>query len=542
MSGKRKPTIINSVRKALLILDTFLEQRRPLGVTETSELLGFSFSTTHHLMSTLKAGGYVTQNINDKKYKLGIKSFQLGLIAQNTFQGLIERGSFVLEDLATKINEDCYLVLLEGQEIVYVAKSLSSHAMRFSPKLGTRDPVFQTAAGKVFLAFNSKEITWDNYGNSINDMGRADYEQELNIIKEQGYAIDKERSEEGLVTIAAPVRNHTGEICAVLSISGLASRIAQKEENILEETIKYANKLSVDLGYTKWSASFVQQQNKTIVSQAPIGILDTGVGGLAMVRELLKKMPHESILYLGDTERSPYGPRPLGEIRRFVLEGCRFLINGGAKVLLIACTSSSVAGEHAIRRTYQTIPTVGMVEASVKATLGIGTNVVAVLGTKATIESKIFDEAFNKINPGLKVMFVQTNKLLDMAGKGGEAAGFSKEAMLKLTKTAVDCATNKGADSILLASSDFPCISHIVKEVSYNRVNIIDPTPAAVAEIEKILVEKGISANSTQSPVHEYFVTGYDNELFESMGKEFLGMDMSVQKLTFNRINCRDIQ
>jgi len=130
------------------------------------------------------------------------------------------------------------------------------------------------------------------------------------------------------------------------------------------------------------------------VSDAPIGIFDSGVGGLTVARAILDQLPNESTLYIGDTARGPYGPRPLAEVREFALETMDFLVSQGVKAIVIACNTASAAMLRDARERYS-IPVIEVIQPAVRrAVAATRTGNVGVIGTRATVDSKAYVDAF----------------------------------------------------------------------------------------------------------------------------------------------------
>ena len=131
------------------------------------------------------------------------------------------------------------------------------------------------------------------------------------------------------------------------------------------------------------------------MSQAPIGIFDSGFGGLTVARAIMDQLPHESVIYIGDTARGPYGPRPIAEVREFSLEIMDRLVESGVKLLVIACNSASAATLRDARERYE-VPVIEVVHPAVRrAVATTRTNTVGVIGTRATITSQAYDDAFS---------------------------------------------------------------------------------------------------------------------------------------------------
>jgi len=226
-----------------------------MGIKKISSSIGLNYSTTHHLVSTLCEKGYLRQSKKTKKYYLGFKPLQLGLVSQESMQQIGKRVQPILDKLVEKVNEDSNLAILDGTEIVYIVKSPSSRSMRMFTRLGSRAPLYCTGVGKIFLASMDEPAAeklfknQDHVPKTCNTITKWEgMKKELEQIKESGYAFDNEEAEIDVMCIAVPVSNLNGELVFALSISGLASRLSDHKDEFIEELKKSADELSPLLG------------------------------------------------------------------------------------------------------------------------------------------------------------------------------------------------------------------------------------------------------------------------------------------------------
>lgn len=248
---KKGKKIVNSVIKAIEIMEFIAYSDEEVGVTEISNNLNYGVSATYHLLNTLKEVNIIEQNPRTKKYRLGIKLWQIGKIAnkQNHLSLILKP---YLKELKSLTGETANLTVLDNNEIVYIAQEESDRLVRMFTKTGARAPLYCSAAGKVLLAFQTpakqesilrnihlKPFTEKTVTNE--DILR----KELEIIKQKNYAFDNEERELGVSCIAAPVFGFDNEIIAAISISGPTSRFTK--ENIdkwVEYILKITNKAS----------------------------------------------------------------------------------------------------------------------------------------------------------------------------------------------------------------------------------------------------------------------------------------------------------
>ncbi len=254
---KTKPNYpIKVLDKSLSVLELLLQKGSSMNMTELSEKLGFYPSTTHRILDTLKHWGYVEQDSYTQKYQLGLKALELGMAKLHQMD-LVREATPYLKELVNQCNETVHLGVLEEEEVLYLAKEESSQTIRMISYLGKRAPLYCTALGKVLLAYLSTEERKKILGekvlprlteNTITDKGEL--KKELNRIKKQGFALDREENEKNIYCIAAPIRNYQGEVIAAISISSPIFRVDKNVQNNLNEAlIETSKKISKRLGY-----------------------------------------------------------------------------------------------------------------------------------------------------------------------------------------------------------------------------------------------------------------------------------------------------
>ena len=254
---KVKPNYpIKVLNKTFSILEILLQHGSAMNMTEISKKLGLYPSTIHRILDTLKYWGYVEQNTNTQKYQLGLKLLELGMAKLHQID-LVREVTPYLKELVKQYNETVHLGVLEEGEVLYLAKEESSQTIRMISYIGKRAPLHCTALGKVLLAYMSEEerkkILEEKElprltKNTITDKGEL--EKELDKIREQDFALDREENEKDVRCIGAPIRNYKGKVIAAISISSPIFRIDKNVENNLKEAlIKTTNKISKRLGY-----------------------------------------------------------------------------------------------------------------------------------------------------------------------------------------------------------------------------------------------------------------------------------------------------
>ena len=226
---------IKSIDKVLDLLEFLSANEQETGITEISKNLHMGLSTVYRILTTLKSRGYVIQNQQTTKYRLGIKLFELGCAVQST-KRLVEVIKPYLRQLSESTNETVNLAILEGKEVIYLAKVESLEVLTTNIKVGTRLPAHCTALGKVLLAFISDGEFDSLYkadeplssltSKSISSLEKL--KKDLKKVKEQGYAVDREEYKIGINCIGVPIFSRNGAIAAI-SITGPASRFTIDE-------------------------------------------------------------------------------------------------------------------------------------------------------------------------------------------------------------------------------------------------------------------------------------------------------------------------
>ncbi len=252
---------VQAVERALYILETLAEAGIPITITQIAQKTSLTLGTAHRLLYTMIQRGFVEQNTENSKYRLGIKAFQVGSAAAY-FKDLRSVARPVMEDLQQKYNETVNLATLDGTEVVYVDQVESTNIVlvRMFARTGNRGPAYCTGSGKVLLSSlpqdKLKDLVYNMELRKFSNETITDPEllmKELNHVKHDGYALDLGERDEGVRCVAAPINNFEGKVVAALSISGPSIRITTPFiKNELVDAIKNAAKtISIQLGYNE---------------------------------------------------------------------------------------------------------------------------------------------------------------------------------------------------------------------------------------------------------------------------------------------------
>jgi glutamate racemase len=261
------------------------------------------------------------------------------------------------------------------------------------------------------------------------------------------------------------------------------------------------------------------------MSNAPIGIFDSGVGGLTVARAILDQLPHESVLYIGDTARGPYGPRPLAEVRDFSLETLDFLVEQGVKALVIACNTASAAMLRDARERYS-VPVIEVIQPAVRrAVAATRSGKVGVIGTRATIDSQAYLDAFAAA-PHLQITSTACPRFVEFVERG-ETSG---EAITQVAREYLAPMIAADVDTLVLGCTHYPLLTGVISFVMGNSVSLVSSAEETAKDLYRVLVEGSLLRDpDAAAPVHRFLATG-DAKAFEGLARRFLGPEVgSVQ-------------
>jgi len=237
--------------------------------------------------------------------------------------------------------------------------------------------------------------------------------------------------------------------------------------------------------------------------KAPIGIFDSGVGGLSVWREIVRQLPHEDTIYFADQAHVPYGPRPQEQIRHFCDAITRFLIERGCKAVVVACNTASAAALKHLRETFPALPTIGMEPAVKPAALTTRTGVVGIMATPATFQGRLFKATAGRHASGVNLISQVCNGLAEQV-EAGKLEGTETEAMLRgYLQPMLDA----GADTIVLACTHYPFLLDPIRRIAGEHVNVIDPAPAIARYLHRVLEQHGLLGPAGHTGRHLFYTS-----------------------------------
>jgi glutamate racemase len=257
------------------------------------------------------------------------------------------------------------------------------------------------------------------------------------------------------------------------------------------------------------------------VDNRPIGVFDSGLGGLTVVKEIARQLPNEEVIYYGDTARFPYGPRSDRELRRFVFEIIDYLLAGNVKCIVIACNSASAAALETAQRFYD-IPIMGVIEPGARAVVqATRQRRVAVIGTQATIASGSYVDAVKTFDAGVKIHAVACPDLADFVERD-ETTGIGVETAIRRY---LDPLAALGIDSLILGCTHYPLLIDTISKVAGDGIRLISSAEETANELKESLDRKNSLRESTTPPAMS-FVSSGDKDIFKTLGARFLGRDI----------------
>jgi glutamate racemase len=258
------------------------------------------------------------------------------------------------------------------------------------------------------------------------------------------------------------------------------------------------------------------------MADAPVGIFDSGFGGLTVARAVIDQLPHEPVLYLGDTARQPYGPKPIGEVREYALECLDHLVDRGVKLLVIACNSASAAVLRDARERYD-VPVVEVIyPATRRAVAATKTGHIGVICTRATAESMAYDDAFAAA-PHVTLHTQACPRFVEFVEEGVTSGA----ELQSVAHEYLDPLTAHGIDTLILGCTHYPLLTGIISYVMGEQVTLVSSAEETAKDVYRTLVRLGLERpDHLGEPEHRFLTTGQPGE-FERIGRRFLGPEMS---------------
>ena len=264
----------------------------------------------------------------------------------------------------------------------------------------------------------------------------------------------------------------------------------------------------------------------------PIGIFDSGAGGLTVLHECLVTMPHEDFLYLGDGARCPYGPRPSAEIKRFAFEIASYLQDAGVKLIVAACNSATAAALPQLQERL-VVPIVGVLAPEAHAAVQATRNRrIGVLATEATVGSRRYEDAVRALDAGAQVFAVAGPRLVPLI----EAAAATEEIDRAVREYARPL-RDAGVDTVILGCTHYPLIRPVFERVFGRGTTLVFSADETAREVAETLTRKGIANDPGREGSIRFATTG-DPQVFRALGERFLQLPIA----TVEQVSISDLE
>lgn len=255
-----------------------------------------------------------------------------------------------------------------------------------------------------------------------------------------------------------------------------------------------------------------------IDNKSPIGVFDSGIGGLTVLREITRLLPSENTIYLGDTARVPYGNKSKETVARYSIEIADFLVNKGVKMIVVACNTASAFGLPELKKRLD-IPVVGVIDPGAKAAVkATHSNKVGVIGTEGTIKSSAYSAAIKALNPGITTNTVACPLFVPLAEEGWT----DDEITRAIAGRYLAGLKGSGVDTLVLGCTHYPLLKGAIAAVMGPDVTLIDSAATTAEETRAVLEDKGLLNAGKKAGEHHFYATD-SPERFVAIGRRFFG-------------------
>lgn len=264
--------------------------------------------------------------------------------------------------------------------------------------------------------------------------------------------------------------------------------------------------------------------------QQAIAILDSGVGGLTVAKEIMRQLPLEKIIYFGDSARAPYGPRPADEVRSFTLQLVEYLLQFKPKMIVIACNTATAVAIEDVRAKVD-IPVVGVIAPGARAAIKkTRSGVVGVIGTEGTVHSGAYEIALTGISPTLRISSLACPAFVTLVEKGQ----YHREEAFPVVQRSLEPIqmADPDMDCLILGCTHYPFLSPVISEVMGPGVALINSAEETAREISAVLYHKGLLERDVRQPVHQFLCSG-DPELFRRIAGQWLDEEIKVNPVVW---------
>ena len=250
----------------------------------------------------------------------------------------------------------------------------------------------------------------------------------------------------------------------------------------------------------------------------PIGVFDSGLGGLTVACEIFRILPNEDVIYFGDTGRTPYGPRSKDIIIQFPRQDANFLVEQNVKMIVVACNTATSQALETIRPDYR-VEMIGVIEpGAISAIRATRNGKIGIIGTLGTISSNAYPKMISQIDPKAKVFSMACPLFVHLVEEGYT----DKEATYLIAKDYLDPFSSNGIDTLILGCTHYPLLKHVIRKVLDERVILIDSAEETAQAVYRRLIQLDLMKDKSIHPVHKFYVSDLP-ERFHQIARNFLG-------------------
>ncbi len=257
-----------------------------------------------------------------------------------------------------------------------------------------------------------------------------------------------------------------------------------------------------------------------------IGVFDSGVGGLTVAAALRRRLPRESILYLGDTARLPYGSKSPDTVTRYTLRNIEFLMERGVKAVVVACnTASALALPRLVSDLHLEIPTWGVIEPGARKAVSVSRGRIGIIATEATIRSDAYPRALRALRPDLEILSQPCPLFVPLVEEGWHDDPITEEIAERYLRPLLDA----GVDTLVLGCTHYPLLVPVLRRVAGPDVTLVDSAEAVAEVVAAGLAEEGIEASPPSKPPEHHVCVTDAGEKFHQLAGRILGEDVTLE-------------
>ncbi len=271
----------------------------------------------------------------------------------------------------------------------------------------------------------------------------------------------------------------------------------------------------------------------------PIGVFDSGVGGLTVLKALQTLLPNESFIYLGDTARLPYGTKSASTVTRYAQQATHYLVERGIKLLVIACNTAASTALPVLAKDFLEIPVIGVVEPGAEAACQASRNGdILVLATESTVQNRAYELAIHARQPNYKVISQSCSLFVALAEEGWTEGPIAEAVAERYIQPLLIPQQDLSPDCIVLGCTHFPALAQTIKKIAGADISVVDSAHTTSHAVQQLLLEKNLQRQSTQEPTIEFLATDAP-ERFTRIAARFLQKDIREDEVEFIEITQR---